>query len=70
MEYYCYLRNIQDLLSDGRTPNEWRFGESSNSSWFVGMNTTPLLLSTSSDSSNSGAQYFLEQSSSMYGAKS
>ena len=29
MECYCYLRNIQDLLSDGRTPYERRFGERS-----------------------------------------
>ena len=27
MECYCYLRSVQDLLSDGRTPNERRFGE-------------------------------------------
>ena len=26
MEYYCYLRNIQDLLSDVKTPYERRFG--------------------------------------------
>ena len=26
MECYCYLRNIQDLLSDGKTPHERRFG--------------------------------------------
>ena len=26
MECYCYLWNIQDLLSDGRTPQERRFG--------------------------------------------
>ena len=26
MEGYCYLRNIQDLLSDGKTPYERRFG--------------------------------------------
>ena len=26
MECYCCLRNIQDLLSDGKTPYEWRFG--------------------------------------------
>ena len=26
MECYCYLRNIQDLLSDGKTPYESRFG--------------------------------------------
>ena len=27
MECYCYLRNVQDLLADGKTPNERRFGE-------------------------------------------
>ena len=27
MECYCYLRNIQDLLSDGKTFYERRFGE-------------------------------------------
>ena len=27
LECYCYLRNIQDLLSDGKTPHERRFGE-------------------------------------------
>ena len=27
MACYCYLRNVQDLLSDGKTPSEWRFGE-------------------------------------------
>ena len=27
MECYTYLRNIQDFLSDGKTPNERRFGE-------------------------------------------
>ena len=26
MECYCYLRNMQDLLSDGKTPYERRFG--------------------------------------------
>ena len=26
MESDCYLRNIQDLLSDGKTPHERRFG--------------------------------------------
>ena len=26
MECYCYLRNIQDLSYDGKTPYEWRFG--------------------------------------------
>ena len=29
-ECHCYLRNIQDLLGDGRTPYERRFGEPLN----------------------------------------
>ena len=27
MESYCYLRNVQDLFADGKTPNDRRFGE-------------------------------------------
>ena len=27
MECYCYLRSVQDLLADGKTPYERRFGE-------------------------------------------
>ena len=27
MECYCYLRNVQDLLADGKIPYEKRFGE-------------------------------------------
>ena len=27
-ECFCYLRLVQDLLADGKTPNERRFGES------------------------------------------
>ena len=27
MECNTYLRNVQDLLSDGKTPNERRFGQ-------------------------------------------
>ena len=27
MECYTYLRNVTDLLSDGKTPNERRFGQ-------------------------------------------
>ena len=27
MECHTYLRNIQDILSDGRTPNERHFGQ-------------------------------------------
>ena len=29
MECYTYLRNVTDLLSDGKTPNETRFGQPS-----------------------------------------
>ena len=29
MERYCYLRNVQDLLAEGKTPYERRFGEPS-----------------------------------------
>ena len=41
MEYYTYLRNIQDLLSDGKTPYERPFGEpfflrTNHSVWFIG----------------------------------
>ena len=28
MESYCYLRNVQGLLADGKTPYERRFGQS------------------------------------------
>ena len=28
MECYCYLRIVQDLLADGKTPYGRRFGES------------------------------------------
>ena len=27
MECFCHLRNVQDLLADGKTPYERRFGE-------------------------------------------
>ena len=30
MECHTYLRNVQDLLSDGKTPYERRFGEPFN----------------------------------------
>ena len=40
MECYTHLRNIQDLLSDGKTPCERRFGEpflrTNHSVWFTG----------------------------------
>ena len=30
MECYCYLRSVQDLLAEGKTPFERRFGEPFN----------------------------------------
>ena len=40
MECHCYLRNVQDLVSDAKTPYERRFGEpfqrTSCSIWFNG----------------------------------
>ena len=30
MDYYTYLRNVTDLLSDGKTPYERRFGQPFN----------------------------------------
>ena len=39
-ECYCYLRNVQDLLADGKTPYERRFGEpfkrANNTFWING----------------------------------
>ena len=46
MECYFYLRNIQDLSSDGKTPYERRFGNSicrtGNTVWSNGPNITPI----------------------------
>ena len=38
MECYTYLRNVTDLLSDGKTPYERRFGQPRTccSIWFIG----------------------------------
>ena len=40
MECYSYLRNVTDLLSDGKTPYERRFGQplqrTYHSIWFIG----------------------------------
>ena len=40
MEWYTYLRNVTDLLSDGKTPYERRFGKPFErtyySFWFIG----------------------------------
>ena len=36
VECHCYLRNMQDLLSDGKTPYVRRFGMPSNTVWSNG----------------------------------
>ena len=56
-ECYCYLRNVQDLLADWKTPYERRFGES-----FIGpvfrlvqwLNIISFLRRTSQDSTHFG----------------
>ena len=35
MEWYCYLRNVQDLLADGKTHYERQFGEHSKGQYFL-----------------------------------
>ena len=42
MECYCLLRNVQDLLADGRTPDERRFGEPFKGPIIGSINTSPI----------------------------
>ena len=52
MEHYCYLGNMQDLLSDGKTPYERRFGVPFNGPVFrleQWSNITLFLLKTNRD---------------------
>ena len=53
MVWYCYLRNIQDLLSDGKTPYEMRFGMPCNGPvntvWSSGRIITLFLRKTNLD---------------------
>ena len=57
MECYCYLRNVQDLLSDGKSPNERRFGmpfkRSGYSVWRDGRISPYFLLKTCRNCINS-----------------
>ena len=70
MECYCYLRNVQDLFSDGKTLYERRFGEP-----FQGpvipfgsmMEYHPIFLpKTSQDTTNSVRKLYLEYSLDMH----
>ena len=55
MECYCYLRNIQDCLSDGRTPHERRFGEPFKEFYLARcLNITTCLQKTDRDSTSLG----------------
>ena len=50
MECYCNLRNIQDLLSDGKTPHGGKSCERTNCSfWFIWLSITLFLLKTCRD---------------------
>ena len=68
MECCCYLRNVQDLLADGKTPYERRFGEPFEGPviLFGTMREKILFLDeTSQDSINLVRKFYLEHSSDM-----
>ena len=70
LEYYCYLRNVEDLLADGRTPCARRIGEptilTAQSFRVVQwLNTIRFLQETSQGSSNLVRKFYLEYSSDM-----
>ena len=48
MKYYCYLRNIQNILSDGKTSYERRFGESFRINDWVSSDFCPMSVKTQS----------------------
>ena len=52
MEFCCYLRNVQDLQADGKTPYERRFGESLKGPFFHSVHQWNLS-QTARDSENS-----------------
>ena len=55
MECYCYLRNVQDFLADGKTPYERRFGSHLKDQCFrlvQWLNIIRFLWETSQDSIN------------------
>ena len=59
MECCCYLRNVQDISSDVKTPYERRFGmpleRTSNTVWSNGGISPPFLLKTSRNCINSAS---------------
>ena len=64
MECFTYLRNIQDLLSVGKTPCERRFGEPFkgpiHSVWFISLTITLSLRKTSQESINLERKSYLD----------
>ena len=67
MECYCHLRNIYDLLSNGKTPYERRFGEPFEGPVIGSMVGTTLFLPLiRPDCTRSGRKSFQECSSVMY----
>ena len=52
MESHTYLRNIQDLLSDGKTPHERRFGKDQSFRLVHWLSITLFLRKTSQESIN------------------
>ena len=69
MVCYCYLRNIQDLLSDGKTPYERRFGMLFKDQWYrleQWSNITPSLRRTCRDCISSTRKSCQGHSSVMY----
>ena len=66
MECYCFLRNVQDLLADGKTPNERRFGEPLKGRvipFGARLNIIRFLRKTSKDSTNLARKSCQEYSS-------
>ena len=68
MECYCYLRNIQDLLSGGKTPRERRFGEPFLKNIYISrlvhwLSITLSLRKTSQESINFERKFYLDCSS-------
>ena len=67
MECYTYLRNVTDLLSDGKTPYERRFWETfqrtNHSVWFHWLSITLSLRKTSKESINLERKSYLDCSS-------
>ena len=67
MECYTYLRNVTDLLSDGKTPYEIRFGQPFKGPFFLHLvhwlSITLLLRRISQESINLERKSYLDCSS-------